>query len=55
MSENINNNELTYESATKKLYEIIDQIENGQVTLEKTNSLLEEGKNLIEFCYKSLD
>ena len=47
--------EITYEIATKKLYEIIDKIENGQVTLESTNSLLEEGKELLEFCYKSLD
>ena len=49
------NKNKTYESSTKRLYEIIDLIESGNVTLDDVNLLINEAKELIEFCYTTLD
>lgn len=46
---------LTYEQASKRLIEIIGKIEQGQISMEESMSLIEEGKELIKACYTQLD
>lgn len=48
-------NKLTYEDASKELNEIIEKIENGDVSVSEINDLLERGKNLLNVCYSELD
>lgn len=45
----------TYESAIKKLEEIIDTLEGGNIPLEKSMELFEEGTKLTAFCSKCLN
>jgi len=47
--------ELSYEEASKKLQEIIDKIEGGTLPIDEAIKLFEEGQQLIQFCYKTLD
>lgn len=46
--------ELTYESAVKRLDEIVDCLEKNDVSLDEALSLFEEGTRLTAFCTKKL-
>lgn len=46
---------MTYEKALKKLEEIVDKMENGELSLDESMKLYEEGVKLSEFCAKCLD
>jgi len=42
--------EMKYEEAIKKLTDIMEKLESGDIALDKTFEMYEEGKKLIEFC-----
>lgn len=44
----------TYEDAAKRLEEIVAQLESGELPLEKSIRLFEEGSKLTSFCYDTL-
>jgi exodeoxyribonuclease VII small subunit len=44
-----------FESAIKRLEEIVAQLESGDLQLEKSLGLFEEGINLSRFCHTKLD
>lgn len=46
---------LTYDQATKELTQIVSTLENGQITLDEALKLFERGKELISFCYSSIN
>lgn len=46
---------MTYEKAVARLEEIVDKLENGNLTLEEMMKLYEEGTSLAAKCSKSLD
>ncbi len=43
-----------YESAVLRLEEIVTQLENSELPLEKAIKLFEEGTKLTSFCYDTL-
>lgn len=45
----------TYEEAQGKLEEIITQLERGNLPLEESLKLFEEGTALTSYCYKILN
>ncbi|NOR46189.1 MAG: exodeoxyribonuclease VII small subunit [Candidatus Delongbacteria bacterium] len=45
---------MKYEDAIKKLNEIMEKLESGDIPLDKTFEYFEEGKKLLEFCKKQL-
>ena len=45
----------SYEDSVKELSEIINKLENGQVTLDESMKLMERGKELLSNCYQSLN
>lgn len=45
----------TYEESVERLKEIINLLENGNVSLEDSVKLFEEGTKLSEYCYKALE
>jgi exodeoxyribonuclease VII small subunit len=45
----------SYEESIKRLNEIISKIENESVSMNEINGMLEEGKKLLENCYKEVD
>jgi exodeoxyribonuclease VII small subunit len=45
----------TFEEAIKRLEEIVGELEKGEVPLDKTLSLFEEGVKLSRFCREKLD
>ncbi|MEE1155307.1 MAG: exodeoxyribonuclease VII small subunit [Acutalibacteraceae bacterium] len=45
----------TYEEAQGKLEEIITQLEKGNLPLEESLKLFEEGTALTSYCYKILN
>jgi len=45
----------TFEEAIKRLEEIVGELEKGEVPLDKTLSLFEEGVRLSRFCREKLD
>ncbi len=45
----------TFEEAMKRLEEIVEQLEKGELPLEETLSLFEEGVKLSRFCREKLD
>lgn len=47
--------ELTYESAVKRLDEIVLSLEKNDVSLDDALSLFEEGTRLTAFCTKKLN
>ncbi|HEX7714313.1 MAG TPA: exodeoxyribonuclease VII small subunit [Bacillota bacterium] len=56
--ENPNDNqasERSYEEALKRLEEIVERLEGGDLTLEESLSLFEEGIGLAKFCNGKLD
>lgn len=50
MDENIN-----FETALNRLSEIVEKLENGELELDSSLSLFEEGTKLSAFCYKELE
>ena len=46
--------ELTYEQAISRLEEIVNQLENNDVSLEKSISLFQEGIELSKLCDSKL-
>jgi exodeoxyribonuclease VII small subunit len=42
--------EMKYEDALKKLNDIMEKLESGEIALDKTFEMYEEGLKLIEFC-----
>ncbi|MEK7803269.1 MAG: exodeoxyribonuclease VII small subunit [Deltaproteobacteria bacterium] len=47
--------EIKFEDALKKLGEIVDALESGELSLEKSLKLFEEGVRLSRHCNKMLD
>ncbi len=47
--------ELTYEAAMTRLEEIVAQLEKGELSLDNSLKLFEEGTKLATFCNKTLD
>ena len=47
-------NELTFESAMKRLEEIVNALENGTVALDDSLKLFEEGIKLTKYCENEL-
>ena len=47
--------ERTYESAVARIEAIIRRLDSGEAGLRETLALVEEGRNLIEFCAGELD
>ena len=45
----------TYETAVARIEEIIRRLDSGEAGLRETLALVEEGRNLIEFCAGELD
>lgn len=46
---------MTFESALKRLEEIVKILEKGEIPLEDSISLFEEGISLKKFCQEKLD
>ena len=44
----------TFENALGKLEQITEELENGDLNLEKSLKKFDEGINLVEFCNKTL-
>ncbi len=49
------NKEISYEDAMKRIDEIVDSLERGDVPLDEALKLFEEGAELTNICYKRLD
>lgn len=47
--------EMDFEQASKRLNEITSLIESEGISLDNAVKLLDEGKDLIQLCYKKLD
>lgn len=45
----------TYEDALSRLEEIVELLEKGNMPLEESLKLFEEGTNLSSFCYSTLN
>lgn len=46
---------MSFEEACNKLQEIIDKIENGDVSLEQALNLFGQGEELVKICYQFLN
>ncbi|MBI2058762.1 MAG: exodeoxyribonuclease VII small subunit [Nitrospirae bacterium] len=46
---------MRFEDGLKRLEQIVDDLEKGDLPLEKSIELFEEGKKLSDFCKKKLD
>lgn len=49
-----NTKEMTYESAVKRLEEIVGILEKNEVSLDESMKLFEEGTKLTTYCSKKL-
>ncbi|MBV9805418.1 MAG: exodeoxyribonuclease VII small subunit [Solirubrobacterales bacterium] len=47
--------ERTYESAVARIEEIIRRLDSGEAGLRETLALVEEGRNLVEYCAGELE
>jgi exodeoxyribonuclease VII small subunit len=47
--------EFKFEEALKKLEEIVQKLEDGNIPLEKSLELFEEGTKMAKFCSKKLE
>ncbi len=45
----------TFENSLSKLEQITEELENGDLSLEKSLKKFDEGINLVEFCNKTLN
>jgi exodeoxyribonuclease VII small subunit len=48
------NKKMTFETALKRLSEVVDLLEKGDTPLEESMKLFEEGSELAAFCYHKL-
>ncbi len=48
------NNATTFEAAIKRLEEIVGELENGEIEIERALALFEEGTKLARMCQKKL-
>lgn len=48
-------NNMTFESATARLEEIVKLLEKGNTSLDESLKLYEEGITLVRFCNNALD
>lgn len=48
------NQKMTFEQAVTRLDEIVNGLENGELPLEESLKLFEEGSALASFCYGKL-
>ena len=46
---------MTYEKAIERLEAIVSELEKGNLTLDDSVQLFEEGARLADFCSKALD
>ena len=51
----LDTNNLTFESATARLNEIVKSLESGTYSLDEALKLYEEGVALVRFCNNALD
>jgi exodeoxyribonuclease VII small subunit len=51
----MNPDELTFEQAYARLVEIVSQLESGELALEESVTLYEEGQRLARLCIEMLD
>ena len=51
----IEQDELTYETASARIEEIIKRLDSGEAGLRETIDLLREGRELVDFCAGELD
>jgi len=49
-----NNKDLSFEDGLKKLEDIVEQLESGDVDLDKSVELYEKGMNLKKICEEKL-
>ena len=49
-----NNKDLSFEDSLKKLEDIVEQLESGDVDLDKSVELYEKGMNLKKICEEKL-
>ena len=47
--------ELTYETAVSRIEEIIRRLDSGQAGLRETLQLVQEGRDLVEYCAGELE
>ena len=47
--------EISFEESLKKLKEIVDSLESGEVPLRESMSKFREGNDIINQCYKELE
>jgi len=47
--------EQTYESAVARIEEIIRRLDSGEAGLRETLALVQEGRDLVEFCATELE
>jgi exodeoxyribonuclease VII small subunit len=47
--------EMTFEAGLKRLEEVLDSLERGDLALEEAMRAFEEGVQLVRFCHKKLD
>lgn len=47
--------EISYEDAMKRIDEIVDCLEKGEVSLDDALKLFEEGTSLTNLCYEKLE
>jgi exodeoxyribonuclease VII small subunit len=47
--------EIKFEEALKKLEEIVDKLETGDVSLDDSLKVFEEGNDLVKMCLKKLN
>lgn len=48
-------NKKTFEQSLKRLEEIVEKLETGEVPLEETINLFQEGMELVNFCNQKLE
>jgi exodeoxyribonuclease VII small subunit len=48
-------NELIFEQAYARLVEIVGQLESGELTLEESVTLFEQGQQMARLCIEMLD
>ena len=51
----MNESNLTYEQAIKKLSDIVEKLSSQSVPLSEASKLFEEGGELIKFCYAAVE
>lgn len=47
--------EKSFESAMKRLEEIVGELEHGEISLEESLKVFEEGMELVRFCNEKLN